>query len=477
MIQLPAHFPVNFRSSAGPDRELHSPNDLNLITKIQYATSEDIAFILERLPKAQKEMRKLKAYERADILKKVASSIKENAPKLAWLISHEGGKPLKDAKAEVTRAQSTLELCAEEAMSIHGETVPMERTAAGVDHLSLLMRDPIGPVLAISAFNHPLNLIAHQVGCAIASGNPVVLKPAPGTPLSAFKLEKFFQDAGLPADCLFVVNCEVPQIEEMLASSVFGYVSFIGSAKVGWNIRKTLAAGTRLSLEHGGQAPALVREDADLKNAIPGLIKGSFYHAGQVCISTQRIFVHKTIFENFVSEFTKLAKKLVTGEATHENTDVGPLIRPAEVKRLQEWIDEALQMGAQLQCGNETKGAHHQFLLPTVLTNVPRGCRMMKDEAFGPVVCINSYEDEEEVLTYLNSNDYIFEAALYTQDIQKALKIAKDFSTMTLVINNHTAYRVDQMPFGGHKLSGLGMGGVKYMMEEMTRLKQVIIKI
>lgn len=476
MIQLPAHFPVSFKTSVGVDHELYSPNDLKQITKIQYATSDDIDFILKRLPKAQKNMKKLKAFERAQILKKVAQSIQENASKLAYLISLEGGKPLKDAKAEVTRAEATLLLCAEGAVSIHGETVPMEKNQAGVDHLSILMRDPIGPVLAISAFNHPLNLISHQVGCAIASGNPVVLKPAPGTPLCAFELQKFFLDAGLPADCLFVVNCEVREIEKMLASPAFGYVTFIGSPKVGWNIRKTLCPGTRLSLEHGGQASALLREDADLKNAVPQLIKGAFYHAGQVCISTQRIFVHHTLFEKFVNEFTAQAKKLVTGSATNEETDVGPLIRPNEVKRIQEWIKGAMDEGAKLECGNETKGDHKQFLLPTVLTNVNRNSLLMREEVFGPVVCINSYTDEEEVLDYINSNPYIFESSLYTQDIQKALRIAKDFSTMTLVINNHTAYRVDQMPFGGHKLSGLGMGGVKYMMEEMTRLKQVIIK-
>ncbi len=477
MFQLPEKLPLTFTNSKGHFRKLLSPNDDSLLTMIQDGTEEDIEFILKDMKASQKKMAALKPYERATILKEVAQILKTKSEFLAKVISAEGGKPLKDAKAEATRAIATLELCAEETQRLHGEVIPMERTAAGKDHIAFSVRDPIGPVLAISAFNHPLNLIAHQVGTAIASGCAVVLKPASQTPVSAYFLQEAFQQAGLPDGILKVLNAEVSLVEKLVSSPVFDFVSFIGSAKVGWEMRRKIANGTRIALEHGGQAPAIVREDADLDLAIPALIKGAFYHAGQVCISTQGIFIHEKIYQNFVSRFKEAAEKLVVGSAMNENTDIGPLIRPTEVERLQKWIKEAEEAGAKIILGNTVTGSSKQYLSATILTNVPRECSIMKDEAFGPVVCLNSYSDEEELLNFLNNKTYLFEAALFTKDISRAMKIATGISTMTFVINNHTAFRVDQMPFGGHKESGLGMGGVKYAMEELTRIKQIIIKM
>ena len=477
MFQLPEKLPLTFTNSKGQYRKLLSPNDDSLLTLVQDGTAEDIEFLLRETKKAHKEFGKKKPYERSAILKKVASLLKEKEEFLSKVISAEGGKPLKDAKAEAARAIATIELCAEETLRLHGEVVPMERTAAGKDHMAFTVRDPIGPVLAISAFNHPLNLIAHQVGTAIGAGCAVVLKPASQTPVSAYFLNEAFKEAGLPDGALRVLNAEVSLVEKLVTSKEFGFVSFIGSAKVGWEMRRKIANGTRLSLEHGGQAPAIVREDADLDLAIPSLIKGAFYHAGQVCISTQGIFVHEKIYQNFVSRFREAASKLVVGSAMNENTDIGPLIKPAEVERLQKWIKEAEAAGAKVILGNDVSGSSKQYMNATILTDVPRDASIMKDEAFGPVVCLNSYSDEEELLNYLNDKSYIFEAALFTKDISRAMKIASEIATMTFVINNHTAFRVDQMPFGGHKESGLGMGGVKYAMEEQTRMKQIIIKM
>jgi acyl-CoA reductase-like NAD-dependent aldehyde dehydrogenase len=476
MFQLPAKLPLRFTSSQGEWKDLYSPNDYKILTQMQLATKDDIANILENNQNAQKSMAKLHPFERAEILSKVIADLKSKIPYLAWVIATEGGKPLKDATAEANRAVATLELCAEETLRLVGEVVPMERTAAGRDHLAFTLRDPIGPVLAISAFNHPLNLIAHQVGSAIASGCAVVLKPSSSTPISAFILDDAFKNAGLPELGLRVVNAKVELTEVLVQSAEFNFVSFIGSAKVGWEMRRKIAPGTRISMEHGGQAAAIIRADANQEDAAKLLVKSSFYHAGQVCISTQRIFVHESIQSSFLSLFLKHATKLKVGPATDENTDVGPLIKADEVKRLQEWINEAQSAGAKIEIGNKVTGEKGQFLSPTVISNVPRTCKLMTDEAFGPVVCINPYTDETELLEYLNSNDYIFESSLFTQDISHALKIAKEISTMTFVINNHNAFRVDQMPFGGHKMSGLGMGGVKYAMEEMTRIKQIILK-
>lgn len=477
MFQLPENIPLKFTSSLGPWSEIYSPNDGKLLTKVQLCTEEDIKNLLLSTKQIQNLMASLHPYERSSILKKAAQYLKEDMERLSFVIASEGGKPLKDAKVEVQRAIGTLELCSEETLRLNGETVPIERTEAGKDHLAFTLRDPIGPVLAISAFNHPLNLICHQVGCAIASGCSVLLKPAPSTPISAHYLEEAFTKAGLPKDALRVFQAEIPLIQKLVSSSQFDYVSFIGSAKVGWELRKILAPGTRLALEHGGQAPALIREDADIDLAVASLTRGAFYHAGQVCISTQIIYVHESIFKSFLDKFKETANALIVGDAREIKTDVGPLIRPAEVNRLSEWIQEAIKLGAKCESGHQTLGNLGQYLKPTILTNVPKNAKLMTEEAFGPVVCVNSYKDEETVLNEINNNEFIFESSLYTKDISRALRIAKSISTMTFVINNHTAFRVDQMPFGGHKKSGLGMGGVKYSMEEMTRLKQVIIKI
>lgn len=473
MFQLPASIPLSFTSSKGEWRDVISPNDGKLLTKVQFANAEDISQILRETPSAQEVMEALRPYERASILKKVAALMKDRESEIAFLIASEGGKPLKDAKVEASRAITTIELCAEETLRLTGEVIPMERTAAGKDHLSYTLLDPIGPVLAISAFNHPMNLLAHQVGCAIAAGNSVVLKPASSTPMSAWLLEKIFREAGLPEKAFRVVNAEISLIKTLVESPVFSFLSFIGSPQVGWELRKQVAPGTRVALEHGGQAPAIVRADADLPLAVTALTKGAFYHAGQVCISTQIIFVHESVAETFTEMLKASAAKLITGPATDEKTDVGPLIKRTEVERIQTWITEAEKLGAKVICGNEANG---NYLSPTILLNVPKGSKLMEQEIFGPVVCVNKYKDEDEVISYLNGKRHIFEAALFTNDLTIALKLAKKVATMTFVINNHSAFRVDQMPFGGHRESGLGMGGVKYAIHEMTRMKQVIIK-
>jgi acyl-CoA reductase-like NAD-dependent aldehyde dehydrogenase len=475
MFEIEKEIPMKMRKSKGAYHQVVSPNDLEVLTEVQYATDEDIDFVLKNLKGAQENAKKLPPFERAAILRKVAQLMRRDEASLAHLIATEGGKPLKDAKVEVSRAQNTIELCAEEAVRLAGEMIPMERTPAGKDHIAFTFREPIGPVLALSAFNHPLNLLCHQAGAAIGSGCALVLKPAPGTPLCGEKLFSYFQEAGLPAGIFILLHADVPQIERLVSSLEFGFVSFIGSARVGWALRQKIAPGTRLALEHGGQAPAIVAEDADLEQAVNALLKGAYYHAGQVCISTQKIFVHERIFEKFLGRFKEETLKLKTGDARDEATDVGPLIRPSEVKRIQEWIREALGQGATLVCGNEVKDKG-QYLLPTILTNSPLDSKIMREEVFGPVVTINSYTAEGELLSSLNENPYVFEAALFTNDINRAFQYVRELSTMTLVINNHNALRTDWMPFGGHKLSGLGMGGVRYEMEEMTRIKQVIIK-
>lgn len=474
--KIPPEIHLDFNSTSSKKwLQVTSPSHLKPLSRVQLASKNDISYLLETLCSAQDQMNQLAPYERAAILKSVIQKITHEKDFLASLIALEGGKPLKDARVEVDRTCETLHLCVEETLRLSGEIVPMERTAAGKNHLAFTLKVPIGPVLAISAFNHPLNLIAHQVGTALASGCCVVLKPAPSTPVCAYFFKKFFEDTALPSQAFQVISAEIPEIETLVSSSKFKFISFIGSAKVGWNLRKILAPGTRLSLEHGGTAPAVICEDANIELACQSLIKSSFYHAGQVCISTQIIYVHEQIFSTFVEKFSYATKKLLVGDALNEQTDVGPLIRKEEVQRLKTIIDEALSEGAELACGFQILGEHEQFLTPTVLLNVSEDSRIMKEEAFGPVVCIQSFSNEEMVLEKISLQHFEFEGALFSQNISKIFTLAQKFPAMTLVINNHNAFRVDQMPFGGHKESGLGMGGVKYMINEMSKTKMLII--
>lgn len=475
MFNLNESYPLLFTKSSGEFRPLTSPNDGKKLSDIQWGQAEDVELLLKKIRHHQKQFSKVSRLKISEALEHVSKRILELKTDFAHLIALEGGKPLKDALIEVERAALTFKLCAEESTRLKGEMIPMEQTSSAQGKLAFTLREAIGPILAISAFNHPLNLLAHQVGCALASGCVVILKPAPGTPLNAYHLKKIFQETELPDFALTILPCDIPEIEQLVASPELGYVSFIGSAKVGWKLRSKLAPGTRLALEHGGIAPAIVCEDADIKKAVTSLIKGSFYHAGQVCISTQRIFLHQKIAQSFTEYFLEAVKKLKTQDATLPDTDVGPLIRPEEIIRIQSWINEAMDEGAELLIGNAVSGKMKQFLLPTVLKNVKAHSKLMTEEVFGPVVCLNSFNNLDTLLEELDDTPYIFESALFTESLSTTMKVIKSLPTMTLVVNEHNAFRVDWMPFGGHKKSGLGMGGVRYSIEEMTRTKQVII--
>ncbi len=446
------------------------PNDGHQITQIELMTPQDVATLCTPLPRSQQHFQKTPHSTRAAWLRAVAAKISQEAETLAQLIATEGGKPLKDARVEVSRAAQTFELCAEEALALGLESA---KTVLQGKQL-YTFREPIGPVFALSAFNHPLNLLAHQVGSALAAGCVVVFKPSQNTPLCGEWLLKTLRDIGVPADFVMMCHAAVPEIQALVARPEFQFVSFIGSAKVGWDLRTRLAPGTRLALEHGGQAPAIVWDDADLAKAIPALLKGAFYHAGQVCISTQKIYVHQNIWDNFCQAFVNGAKKLVVADARHETTDVGPLIRPSEKVRLQEWLTEARGLGAQILLEDtQDRGVH--YMGPTILSEVPHSAKIWREEAFGPVVCLEVFSETASIWQELRENPFQFEAAIFTQDLARIEEGIKNIAAMTVVVNDHTAWRVDAMPFGGHRQSGLGMGGVRYAVEEQTRLKQVIL--
>ncbi len=415
------------------------------------------------------------AYERIAFLEKSASIMRERFDALAYRIADEGGKPLVDARVEVERAIDGVGLAASEIANLHGREIPMDLTEAGAGRLAFTTREPIGPVVAVSAFNHPLNLIVHQVAPAVAVGCPVIVKPSEDTPLSARTFVDILVEAGLPPEWCAFFPCDVATAERLVTDPRVGFFSFIGSAKVGWMLRSKLAPGTRCALEHGGAAPVIVDETADTDTMIPLLLKGGFYHAGQVCVSVQRVFGPRRLAAEIGERLSDGASKLVVGNAIDENTEVGPLIRPREVARVSDWVSEAEDGGGQLLCGGKQIG--ETAYSPTVIIDPPPGVRLSSEEIFGPVVAVYSYDDLDEAIRQANALPYAFQAAGFTRRLDFATKLIRALDATAVMINDHTAFRVDWMPFAGRRLSGYGTGGIGYTMHDMTQDKMAVINL
>lgn len=416
----------------------------------------------------------LPAFKRAEILSRTADLISQQADDLALLVAREGGKPLTDARAEIQRAENGLRLCAEEATRIHGKQIPMQGSSPAMGHLAFTVREPIGVVAAVSAFNHPFNLIAHQVGPAVAAGCPVLVKPASNTPLSCIRLVALLYEAGLPPEWAMAVPCNNAVSEFLITSPQISFFSFIGSARVGWMLRSKLAPGVRCALEHGGAAPVVIDASADIADAVPNLVKGGYYHAGQVCVSVQRVFVHKDRKDELMTLLEEAVSRLKVGDPILPETEVGPLIRQSEVDRVHGLVQEAIDEGAQLISGGVA--LEHQCYLPTLLFNPSLESKVMTQEIFGPVVCVRGVDTLEEGVKLSNSSQWSFQAAVFSQDIDAALTAAKHLKAAAVMVNDHTAFRVDWMPFGGRGPSGLGVGGIGPSVHEMTEEKMVVIR-
>ncbi len=416
----------------------------------------------------------LPPFQRREILQKLIGLMKAEVEDFAVLIAREGGKPLTDARIEVLRAINGVELAIEELGHLDGKQIPMNLTAAGAGRTAFTIRKPIGVVVAVSAFNHPLNLIVHQVVPAIATGCPVIVKPAEPTPLSCMRFVELVHQAGLPAEWCQTCNCEIPVAEKLVTDPRVGFFTFIGSARVGWSLRGKLAAGTRCALEHGGVAPVIVAADADLDTMVPLLVKGGYYHAGQVCVSVQRIFVHNSLKADLVAALKTQVAALVVGDPTEAKTEVGPLIRTGEVDRVEEWVQEAIAAGAECVVGG--KRVSDYVYAPTLLVDPPHTCRVSTEEVFGPVVNVYGYDDEAEAVAQANSLNVSFQAAVFTRDTSRAMRLTRELDAAAVMVNDHTAFRVDWMPFAGHRTSGLGIGGIPYTMADMAPEKLVVIK-
>ncbi|CAB9540424.1 Glyceraldehyde-3-phosphate dehydrogenase (NADP(+)) (EC 1.2.1.9) [uncultured Gammaproteobacteria bacterium] len=417
---------------------------------------------------------RLPEIQRIEILQKLADLVEAEHEDFSCLIANEGGKPIRDARVEVTRAISGIRIAIRELGNIKGEKVPMDYTPAGAGHKAHTILEPIGVVVAVSAFNHPLNLAIHQVIPAIATGCPVIIKPASLTPLCTLRLAELIQQAGLPAGWVQVALLNNENAEKLVTDPRVAFFSFIGSAKVGWYLKSKLAFGTRCALEHGGVAPLIFDEYADEEGFVNGVVKASMYHSGQVCVSVQRVYVPEKRAQDLAEKIATIAARQVVGDAIDENTDLGPLISPKEIDRIEGWVNAAVASGAQLMTGGKRINA--VSYAPTVLLNPAKDAKVSTQEVFAPVVCIYGYKTLEEAIEQANSLEVSFQSSVFSDNAETAMAIAKKLQASAVMINDYTTFRVDWMPFSGRKHSGYGIGGIGYSMRDMLEYKMIVSK-
>lgn len=453
--------------------EVRAAFDNSLLAIVSEASEEDVKEAVASAETAFK-MIKLTPSERYEILKKASELISEKKEEFAKTLCLEAGKPIKDARLEVMRCASTLLNSAEEAKRIHGEEIPVSAARGSENRISFTIREPIGIVCAISPFNFPMNLVCHKIGPAIAAGNSVVLKPASSTPLSAINLAKALIEAGLPKGFLNIVFGSGNTVGEWLLSDQrIGLYTFTGSPKVGKRIKE--ASGLRrVILELGSNSAAIVHSDADIIKAASACARAGFAYAGQICISLQRLLIHKDIMDKFLSEFIPLVTNLKVGDPIDESTDVGPLINEDAAIKAEEWIKEAVKNSAKLLTGGKRKGS---VVTPAVLIDVERTMRIVCFEAFAPVVSLIPYNTIDEAIDIVNDSEYGLQAGIFTKDINIAFKAIKGIKVGGIMINDTSLYRADMMPYGGVKNSGIGREGPRYAIEEMTDLKTVVINL
>ena len=444
----------------------------------QVATS-DKGHVDDALQAAHRLFRERSAWltvpQRLEILARAADIMDSQLDALALLAASEGGKPYTDSKIEVLRAVDGVRLCVEALRGNVGSVIPIGTTRATSGRIAFTTKEPIGVVVAVSAFNHPLNLIVHQVGPAVAAGCPVIVKPADETPLSCLRFVEILREAGLPdAWCQVLVAKDLATAEALVTDARVGFFSFIGSARVGWMLRSKLAPGTRCALEHGGVAPVIVAPPYDREATQKAILKGGFYHAGQVCVSVQRVFAPRTEADEFAADLARGAERLVVGAPEEPTTDVGPLIRHSEVARVAEWVDAAVDAGARVLTGG--KRISESCYAPTVLLEPPAEAKVSTSEIFGPVVCVYGYDELHDAVARANALPVAFQAAIFCNDIDTSVELYRALDASAVMLNEHSAFRDDAMPFAGLRHSGLGVGGIPYTLHDMQIEKMMVIK-
>ena len=454
--------------------EVRNPYDNSLVDTVPKGTKEDVLQAIESAVRGYQISKKMPVHQRVTILNGVAQYVQEHFEEFARTIATEGSKTIREARKEVARCINTISLSAEEARRIVGETIPFDSVPGSEDRVGYYYRFPIGVIAAITPFNDPLNLVAHKLGPAIAGGNSVVLKPATVTPLSALKLAEAFMASGLPPHVLNVVTGYGGEIGEILVSDPrIRMVTFTGGVEAGLEITKK-AGLKKIGMELGSNSPVIVLEDADLPKAVESCVSGAFWAVGQNCIGVQRIYIQEKIYPDFQTAFVEKTKKMHVGFQLDETTDMGPMITEGEAKRVESWIQDAVEKGATLLTGGKRTGT---LVEPTVLANVPPEAKIDKQEIFGPVVALYPVKTLDEALEKANAVEYGLHAAIFTRDLNKAHKAIRELDVGGVMINDSTDYRIDAMPFGGVKHSGLGREGIKFALLEMTEPKVVCFNL
>ena len=460
--------------NAGPLMEVKNKYDGSFIAALPTARKEDVEAAIDAAERAEDIMADLPAYRRADILLKTAALLRERSDDMAKTIAAEAGKALKFARAEVDRAISTFTIASEEAKRLHGETIPLDAVPAGEGYFGFWTRRPVGVIAAISPFNFPLNLVAHKVAPALASGNTIVLKPATTTPLAAVKLCQILQDAGLPAGAINLVVGSGGTVGEWLVTDPrVDKITFTGSPEVGRHIL-SVAGIKKVTLELGNTSPVVVAPDADLDFVAKRCAVGAFYNSGQVCISVQRIYSEKKVYESFSEKFVKATEAMVVGDPLDERVDVGPMIDSREVDRIEGWVNDAQISGAKILTGGKREGTVYY---PTVLADVDEEMKVISEEVFAPVASVIASDDFESALRQANDTKFGLQVGVFTKDIDRVFKAVRRLNFGGVIINDTPSFRADHMPYGGNRQSGLGREGVKFAMEDMTNIQMVAIRL
>jgi len=470
MSQKPLLLGGQWRTT-GSAHEVRSPYNAELLARFSVASPGEVEEALDAAAAAAAEMRDVPRHRRADALRLVADRIAARAEEFARTIALEAGKPIRTARAEVGRAVSTFTYASEEARRFAGEVVPLDGQPGGAGRLGWTERVPRGVVFAITPFNFPLNLVAHKVAPALASGNAVVVKPSPRTPLTSLLLGEVFLETDLPRAAVQVVPMEIEEIDFAVRDGRVSMVSFTGSAEVGWRLRER-AARKPVALELGGNAPVIVDETADAAYAVERTALAAFAYAGQVCISAQRVLVHESRAAEFTRRLVESAEALRAGDPLDEATEISNMIDEPAARRAEAWVHEAVAAGARLLCGGRRVGS---LLDATVLTDVHSEMRVCAEEVFAPVATVQTFGDFEEALAEANATRYGLQAGLFTRDLSRAVRALRALEFGGVIVNDAPAFRVDNMPYGGVKQSGFGREGVRYAMEEMTEPRLIVI--
>lgn len=443
------------------------------ITKVPYCSNEQMEEAIQASVTAFEELKNWSAGQRSDALEKMRVGLVENQEEFAQLIAAEAGKPIGYARGEVARCIDTLKTAVSETVRFDGEMVPIDYNN-GAGKVAFTRRFPLGPIACISPFNFPLNLALHKIAPAIACGCTVVLKPAPQTPLVALAFAKMVDELDcLPSGALSILVADIPEAEKLVTDERMKMLSFTGSPQIGWHL-KNIIGKKKVALELGGNATAIVDETADLEAAAKLCAIGAFLYAGQICISTQRILVHKSVFETFKPLLIAAIEKLKVGDPRDEAVMVSSIIQPVHVQRIGDWVNEAVSSGATVLTGGKVLDEKHGLYAPTLLTNTKKGMKVCDLEAFGPIAVLEKVDSFDDAISQSNDSTFGLQAGVFTNQFDHVKKAHQELEVGGVMINNIPGFRIDSMPYGGVKDSGLGREGIKYTMEEMTEPRLLV---